>query len=75
MENELFFNLPVTFLKEKDRFVAYTPALDLSTSGETLEEARKRFVEAAMLFFEEITKRGTFDEALMQGFYNTNYGN
>ena len=37
------FQLPVSFLKEDKRFIAYTPALDLSTSGKTYEEARKRF--------------------------------
>jgi len=31
--------LPVIFLKEKGQFVAYTPALDLSTVGKTLVQA------------------------------------
>ena len=58
------FSLPVTFLKEKARFVAYSPAIDLSTSGKTFKQAKERFAEAAMLFFEEIYKKGTVDEAL-----------
>jgi len=58
------FRLPVTFLREGKRFVAYSPALDLSTSGKTFKEAQKRFFEAAMIFFEEIAKKGTFDEVL-----------
>lgn len=56
---QLDFKLSVIFLKEGDRYVAYSPALDLSTSGESQEQARKRFVEAALLFFQEIYKRGT----------------
>jgi len=56
--------LPVIFLKEKGQFVAYTPALDLSTSGKTLAQAERRFIEAAELFFEECYKMGTLDEVL-----------
>ena len=57
-------NLLVIFLKEKGRFVAYTPALDLSTSGKTLAQAEQRFMEAAELFFEECHKMGTLNEVL-----------
>ena len=58
-------NLPVSFLKEADQFVAYTPALDLSTSGITLEDARKNFAEAVELFFDEIIAMGTLEEVLL----------
>lgn len=58
-------NLPVSFLKEADQFVAYTPALDLSTSGETLKEAKKNFTEAVEIFFDEIVSMGTFEEVLL----------
>jgi predicted RNase H-like HicB family nuclease len=59
-------SLPVIFLKEKGRFVAYTPALDLSTSGKTLAQAKKHFAEAAAIFFEECHKEGTLDEVLRE---------
>ena len=35
---DMQFGLPVTFLKEGDNFIAYTPALDLSTVGDTFKE-------------------------------------
>ena len=54
--------LPLTFLKEDKQFIAYSPALDLSACGKTLEEARRRFGEAALLFIEELHKRGTLEE-------------
>lgn len=57
-------NLPVIFLREKNRFVAYSPALDLSTSGRTFAEAKRRFGEAAALFFESVERHGTTHEAL-----------
>jgi predicted RNase H-like HicB family nuclease len=59
-------SLPVIFLKEKGQFVAYTPALDLSTSGKTLAQAERRLVEAAEIFFEECHKMGTLDEVLRE---------
>lgn len=62
----LQFNFPVSFLKEKKRFVAYTPALDLSTSGKTFEEAKRHFEEASLLFFEELIHKGTIDEVLSE---------
>jgi predicted RNase H-like HicB family nuclease len=59
-------NLPVSVLKEGKKFVAYTPALDLSTSGNTYEEAKKRFKEIVLIFFEEIYEQGTVDEVLKE---------
>lgn len=58
-------NLPVSFLKEADQFVAYTPALDLSTSGSTLEEAKNNFTEAVEIFFDEIVQMGTLEDVLL----------
>ena len=60
----LQFSLPVAVLREGDQFVAYTPALDLSTSGDTYAEAKKRFEEAVGIFFEETMRMGTLDEVL-----------
>lgn len=65
-KSQFQFALPVSILKEGDSFIAYSPALDLSTAGDTFEEAKKRFEEAVQLFFEEITAKGTVDEALTE---------
>ncbi len=58
------FALPVSILKEGNSFIAYTPALDLSTFGDTFEDARKNFDEAVNIFFEELVEMGTIDEVL-----------
>jgi predicted RNase H-like HicB family nuclease len=58
------FALPVSILKEGNSFIAYTPALDLSTVGDTFEDARKNFDEAVNVFFEELLEMGTADEVL-----------
>ena len=56
--------LSVTFLREGRRFIAYSPALDLSTSGKSFEEAKRRFEEIAEIFLEEVTNKGTLEEVL-----------
>ena len=58
-------SLPVTILREGDQFVAYTPALDFSTSGDTFEQAKKRFVEGVQIFLEECFSMGTLDGVLL----------
>lgn len=63
---QIKFTLPLSILREADRFVAYSPALDLSTSGKTYEEVKRRFREAVQLFFEETTRHGTLEDALAE---------
>jgi predicted RNase H-like HicB family nuclease len=58
-------NVPVTYFKEDKSFVAYTPALDLSSAGKTLKEAQKNITEAVEIFMEEICEHGTTDEVLL----------
>lgn len=65
MHKSIVYNLPVSFLRESDQFVAYTPALDLSTAGATLEEAKNNFTEAVGIFFDEIVEMGTFEDVLL----------
>jgi len=58
--------IPVIFFEEGGKFVAYSPALDLSSCGESLEEAKKRFGEAAAIFLREVSEMGTLDEVLAE---------
>ncbi len=61
---QLQFNLPVEIFKEGTYFIARTPALDLAVQGKTEEEVRNRFVDAVVLFFEELVNLGTINEVL-----------
>jgi len=62
--------IPVILFEEGDKIVAYSPAIDLSTCGNTEDQARKRFIEAASIFFDEITRMGTVDDVLAEcGWY------
>ena len=65
-KNNLSFNLPVLITKQNKRFVAFTPALDLSTSGKSVKEAKERFVELANVFLEEIFEAQTADDVLSE---------
>ena len=66
MEKDLNSLLSLVLLKEGKRYVAYFPALDLCTSGNTAVEAKKRAVEAARIFFQEIEEKGTAKEILSE---------
>ncbi len=56
--------LPVSIIREGKKYIAYTPALDLSTSGRNYQEAKKRFSEIVGIFFEEIVNKKTLDAVL-----------
>jgi predicted RNase H-like HicB family nuclease len=60
------FALPVTILRENKSFIAYTPALDISTVGDTFEEAKKKFEELVQIFFEEVIEKKTLDQVLIE---------
>jgi hypothetical protein len=65
MKKATFYaNLPVSVLREGRKFIVYTPALDLSTSGKNYEEAKKRFREIVSIFFEELLRKGTLGGVL-----------
>ena len=60
------FSLPVVITKQGRRFVAYTPALDISTSGKSEKEVKEKFEELTNLFLEEIVEAGTANEVLAE---------
>jgi len=60
------FRLPVLIFREGKYFIAYSPVLDLSTSGKDYEEAKRRFQEVVEIFFEELIKKGTLKEVLKE---------
>lgn len=63
---ELKTSLPVTISKHGKRYVAYTPALDLSTSGKSVSEVKHRFAQVVALFFEELEEAGTTADVLSE---------
>ena len=60
------FNIPIVITKQGKRFVAYTPALDISTSGKTEKDVKVKFFELVSIFLEEIFEAGTQKEVLLE---------
>jgi hypothetical protein len=58
--------IPFFLFKEGNKYVAYSPAINLSTCGNTEEQARTRFAEAANVFIGEIIRMGTFEDVLTE---------
>ncbi len=58
--------VPVITFREGKTFVAYTPSLDLSTSGKDIEQLKERFGEAVEILFEELLEKGTLEEVLYE---------
>jgi len=52
------------FFKEGDLYVGLAPELNVSSFGETLNEAKRSLQEAVEAFIEECEAMGTFEEVL-----------
>ena len=58
--------LNVVFYKEGNKFIAHSSALNLSTCGDSMEQAKKRFEEMLKIFLEEVDKMGTLEDVLLE---------
>jgi predicted RNase H-like HicB family nuclease len=57
--------------KEGNMYVSYCPELDISSCGESVEQAKKNLKEAILINIEETKRMGTFDRFLQEaGFEN-----
>ena len=61
--------------QEGKTYVAYSPKLDLSSCGNTIDEARNNLKKAVQLFLEEADKMGTLEEILKEAGYETKEAN
>lgn len=66
MLKNLEISLPVTITRQGKRYVAHTPALDISTSGTSVKDVQKKFSQLVPLFFEELHEAGTLDDVLSE---------
>jgi predicted RNase H-like HicB family nuclease len=55
--------------KENAIYVAYCPKLDISSCGNTVEQAKKMLKMATRLFLEEAEKMGTLEDILEEANY------
>jgi len=63
------FSFDVHIFKEGDAFVAYVPALDLSSCGASDDEARRNIRDAVRGFLATSAEMGTLDEILQEAGY------
>jgi predicted RNase H-like HicB family nuclease len=69
----MYLPLKIEIFKEGDVFVSISPQLNVSSFGDTVEEARASLREAIESFIEECQAMGTLDEVLEEaGFNRTN---
>lgn len=59
-------NISVNISKQGRRYVAYSPVLDIATSGSTEKIVKKRFEELLGIFLEELKEKGTINEVLAE---------
>jgi predicted RNase H-like HicB family nuclease len=66
-------SLRVEIFKEEDSYVALSPELNVSSYGETIEDAKRSLREALEAFLEECEKMGTLEDVLEEsGFSRVN---
>ncbi|MGB9457613.1 MAG: hypothetical protein WCB12_16305 [Bryobacteraceae bacterium] len=63
------FSFDAHIFKEGDTYVAYVPALDLSSCGSTDDEARCNIRDAVRGFLATSAEMGTLDEILEEAGY------
>jgi predicted RNase H-like HicB family nuclease len=63
------FSFDVHIFKECDTYVAYVPALDVSSCGATDDEARRNIRDAVRGFLASSADLGTLDEILQEAGY------
>lgn len=69
----MYIPIKVEIFRENDVFVAVSPELNVSSFGETVEEARASLKEAIDAFLEECQAMGTLEDILEEaGFSRTN---
>lgn len=61
-----FIELDVQFIKDGNFIVAYNPQLNISSFGNTIDEAKSAFDEMVQLWFDEAIEMGTFEEIMIE---------
>ena len=59
----------IVIFREKSTYIAYSPELDISSCGKTIEEARSMIKSAVKLFIEEAEVMGTLENILEESNY------
>ena len=58
--------LTIALFKEDKYFIAYCPALELSSYATTIDKAKKEFNKEVDIFFKETIRKGTLERLLLK---------
>lgn len=64
--NSVNVNVQIVLFQEDGMWVAYCPALELSSYGDDQEEAKEAFEEAMKIFLSETNRKGTLERYLLK---------
>jgi hypothetical protein len=64
--NSITIDVQVLLFKEGETWVTYCPALELSSYGVSIEDAKTAFDECLNIFINETSKRGTLEICLLK---------
>ena len=64
INDEVSVKLPIELMKEGDKVIIYTHALDICGYGSSADEAKKDFGSALKIFFRETIENNTLEKAL-----------
>ena len=67
-------NLRAEFFKEGNIYVALCPELNVSSFGDSLEEAKQSLTEAVEVFLEECERMGTLEDVLEEAGFSLHDG-
>jgi len=65
-KNTLTVGIQVEIREEEGYFIAYCPALELSSFAQDLDTAKKRFVDEVAIFIVETKRKGTLEKYLLK---------
>lgn len=57
--------LDVCLFEDEGNYIAHCPALDISSYGTSEDEAQELFNEAVTIFLDEVEKKGTLENVLL----------
>jgi hypothetical protein len=65
-KNSVTVEVQVILFQEGDQWIAYCPALELSSYGDNQKDAKKSFDEAMSIFLKETDRKGTLERYLLK---------
>lgn len=65
-KNSININIQVVLFQEDNMWVAYCPALEISSYGDDQKDAKAAFDEAMAIFINETDRKGTLERYLLK---------